>query len=181
MEPVIAQLRNLHPRKPLIILHTLVMVSITKLCVLIFFDNTKSAGVADVGDDALLLGATFNMEGRIEKRSGVKMCVLLGLNPAQTIQKMQDAYGDKSLSPTAIKMWHKRFREDPEASCKDQPHTGLPRTKRIQKADEIIALVEEEGQLTTRQLGSQVGVSHTTVKKILKDKDYVKLAPKFVP
>ena len=46
----------------------------------------------------------------IEQRYCIKLCQKLGNNQTETIQKIQQAFGDEALSQTQIKEWFNHFK-----------------------------------------------------------------------
>ena len=50
------------------------------------------------------------MTESIEQRYCIKFCQKLGNNQTETIQKIQQAFGDEALSQTQIKEWFNCFK-----------------------------------------------------------------------
>jgi hypothetical protein len=50
------------------------------------------------------------MVGKIKQRVCVKFCVELGKSPTETIQMLREAFGEYSLSRTAVFEWDSRFK-----------------------------------------------------------------------
>ena len=63
------------------------------------------------------------MREKIEQRCCIKFCQKLGDNQVETIQKIQQAFGNDALSPTQIKQWFKRFK-DGRASFESDHRSG---------------------------------------------------------
>ncbi len=129
----------------------------------------------------LAANSTGKMEAKIEQRSGVKMCALLGYSQAKTIRHVHQAFGNTAMSPTQVKMWWKRFKDNPDRGVKDSVHPGRAPLVRIQKKALILEAVWKEGRSTTRQIARDVGCSSSTVFSVLKGDKYAKIAPKFIP
>ncbi|XP_068215884.1 protein GVQW3-like [Palaemon carinicauda] len=51
------------------------------------------------------------MSERIEQRYCIKFCYKLGDTQVQTIQKIQQAFGDETMGITLIKEWYNRFKQ----------------------------------------------------------------------
>ena len=78
------------------------------------------------------------MTESIEQRYCIKFCHKLGNNQTETIQKIQQAFGDVALSQTQIKEWFNRFKNgrisvESEASC------GRPSRRRNEEVIEKFA------------------------------------------
>jgi len=51
------------------------------------------------------------MTERLEQRYCIKFCQKLGDTQVETIQKIQQAFGDDAMSITRIKEWYNRFKD----------------------------------------------------------------------
>ena len=50
------------------------------------------------------------MTERIKQRYCIKFCQKLGNNQTETIEKIQQAFGDEALSQTQMKKWFNHFK-----------------------------------------------------------------------
>jgi hypothetical protein len=50
------------------------------------------------------------MDGKIEQRVCIKFCVKLDKSAAETLEIPHEAFGEHSLSRTAVFKWHSRFK-----------------------------------------------------------------------
>jgi hypothetical protein len=50
------------------------------------------------------------MDGKIEQLDYIKLCVNLGKSAIETLQILRDAFGEHSLSRTAVFELHSRFK-----------------------------------------------------------------------
>jgi hypothetical protein len=50
------------------------------------------------------------MNGKIEQRFCVKLCMKLGNSATKTLEMLCEAFGEHSLSQTAVFEWHSRFK-----------------------------------------------------------------------
>jgi hypothetical protein len=50
------------------------------------------------------------MDGRTEQRVCIKFCVKLGKSATETIEMLREAFGEHSLSWTAVSEWHSCFK-----------------------------------------------------------------------
>jgi len=62
---------------------------------------------------------------KFEQRCAIKFYVKLGESATVTIEKLQRAYGEHSLSRAQVFRWHKSFLEGRE-QMEDEPHVGRP-------------------------------------------------------
>jgi hypothetical protein len=62
------------------------------------------------------------LDGKFEQRVCIKFCVKLGKSTTETLEMLHEAFGEHSLSQTAVFEWHSRFKagrmlvEDDECS-----------------------------------------------------------------
>jgi hypothetical protein len=52
------------------------------------------------------------MAGKIEQYVCIKFCVKLGKSATETLEMLREAYGEHSLSQTAVFEWHSHFKAD---------------------------------------------------------------------
>jgi hypothetical protein len=50
------------------------------------------------------------MDGKIEEHVCMKFCVKLSTSATETIEILREAFGEHSLSRTAVFEWHSRFK-----------------------------------------------------------------------
>jgi hypothetical protein len=50
------------------------------------------------------------MDGKIEQPVCIKFCVKLGKSATETLEMLREAFGEYSLSRTAVFEWHSRFK-----------------------------------------------------------------------
>jgi hypothetical protein len=48
-------------------------------------------------------------QNKFEQRYAIKFCVKLGEGAADTYEKIQEAFGNDSVSPAQVFRWHKDF------------------------------------------------------------------------
>jgi len=61
------------------------------------------------------------MDQRKEQRVCIRFCANLGESATETLEMIQQGFGDQSLSRTQVLQWHARFR-----TSVDDEHTGRP-------------------------------------------------------
>lgn len=109
------------------------------------------------------------MEKRVEFRSSIKFCSLLGYTPTQTENHLRKAYGESSVSRSLVFKWHKRFRDGQE-SVADDVRPGRPRTAVSPKViDSVKSIVHEDRRVTIGEIISalNVDISYGSVQSIL--------------
>jgi hypothetical protein len=52
------------------------------------------------------------MDGKIEQQVCTKFCMKLGKSATETLEMLCEAFGEHSLSRTAVFEWHSRFKTD---------------------------------------------------------------------
>jgi hypothetical protein len=50
------------------------------------------------------------MDGKIKQRVSIKFCVKFGKSATETLEMLCEAFGEHSLSRTAVFEWHSRFK-----------------------------------------------------------------------
>jgi hypothetical protein len=76
------------------------------------------------------------MDGKLEQRVCIKFCLKLGKSAAETIEMLREAFGEHSLSRTAVFEWHSRFMFG-RASVEDE-RSRRPRTSKTTENVEAI-------------------------------------------
>jgi len=65
------------------------------------------------------------MDQRKEQRVCIKFCANFGKSATETLNMIQQGFGDQSLSRTQVFQWHTRFKTG-RTSVDDDEHTGRP-------------------------------------------------------
>ena len=122
------------------------------------------------------------MTERVKQRYCIKFCQKLGDTQVETIQKIQQAFGNKALRPTQIKQWFKLFK-DGRASVESDPCSGKPSTSQKKGVmDQVCKKVLEDRRLMVQEIVAEVGVSTGSVHSILtEDLNLQRVSTKFVP
>jgi len=109
------------------------------------------------------------MAEKLEQRSVVKFCFLLGKTAEETVVMLETAYKEAALGKTQVYEWFSRFRNG-KLSLADQPCSGRPSTSRT---DENIArireLILEDRCSTIDDLVDLSGVSWSSCQRILSE------------
>jgi len=91
--------------------------------------------VESVWSEVVLVGCVTKMyRQKFEQRCAIIFCVKLGESATVIYEKLQRAYGKRSLSRAQVFRWHKSFLEGQE-QVEDEPHAGRPSTS---KADDAV-------------------------------------------
>ncbi|XP_068209157.1 protein GVQW3-like [Palaemon carinicauda] len=99
------------------------------------------------------------MSERIEQHYFIKFCYKLGDTQVQTIRKIKQAFGDKTMGITRIKEWYNCFKHG-QTSVESKPRLGRPSTSRIEEFIENVRLiVEDDRRITINENTEEVGIS----------------------
>ncbi|XP_064077698.1 protein GVQW3-like [Macrobrachium nipponense] len=122
------------------------------------------------------------MSERIGQRYCIKFCYKLGDTQVQTIQKIQQAFGDEAMGITQIKEWYNRF-EDGQTSVESKPRSGRPSSSRNEEfVENVRRIVEDDRRITINEITEEVGISTGSVHTILmEDLAMRRVSAKFVP
>ena len=83
------------------------------------------------------VAVTFKMTEQVEQQVCIKFCIKLEHSSAESIWKIQKAFGDDALSTAQIKVWHKCFKDGRESVDSD-PRSGRPATGRTPENVECV-------------------------------------------
>ena len=125
---------------------------------------------------------TSVMKESIKQRYCIKFCQKLGNNQTETIQKIQQAFEDETLSQTQIKQWFDRFKNSC-ISVESEACSGRPFTSRNEEViKKVCQIVMEDCRLTLRKIVEEVGISRGTVHSVLiEDLCMQRVLAKFIP
>ncbi|XP_026327857.1 histone-lysine N-methyltransferase SETMAR-like, partial [Hyposmocoma kahamanoa] len=119
---------------------------------------------------------------QIEFRAVIKFLTKQG-KPLQTIMnEMETVYGDQCPGKTMIYKWHGLFKNGRE-SIEDDPRPGRPvEATTSDNVEKIEKFILEDARLKKKQLSALVGVSDTTILRILHDHlGMTKVSARWVP
>jgi hypothetical protein len=109
------------------------------------------------------------MERTIEQRFSIKFCVKLKKTATETLQMIQEAYGEDALSRNQVFQWHKKFREGRD-DVHDKQRVGPPSTSHmdtnVQKVHDVL---NNDRRLSIRAIADEVGIDKMTVHNIIKN------------
>lgn len=119
---------------------------------------------------------------KLEYRAVIKFLTKEGQTPSQIHSRMVNVYGEESPSLATVKNWAKEFKWGRE-SLEDDPRTGRPtETTSEEIIEHVECLVLDDGRLKKKEIAQMVGVSPTTVLRILHDHlGMTKVSARWVP
>jgi hypothetical protein len=84
------------------------------------------------------------MDGKIEQCVCIKFCTKLSKSTTETLEMLHEAFGEHSLSWTAVFDWHSRFKSG-QVSAEDDKRSGRPSTsKMVENVEKIQELIHED-------------------------------------
>lgn len=119
---------------------------------------------------------------KIEFRAVIKFLTKQGKNVQTILEEMSSVYGDSCPGKTMVYKWHNLFKRGRE-SIEDDSRPG--RSVEVTTPDlieKIEKLILEDARLKKKQLAEMVGVSETTIFKVLHDHlGMTKVSARWVP
>ena len=122
------------------------------------------------------------MDQRKEQRVCIKFCANLGKSATETLEMIQQGFGDQSLSRTQVFQWHARFKTG-RTSVDDDEHTGRPTSCTTpETVARIQELIRQDRRRTIRDIAEEVEVGYGTCQRVLTEElGMHRVAAKFVP
>jgi transposase len=98
------------------------------------------------------------MTEHVEQQYCIKFCQKLGDYKAETIRKIQQAFGNDAMGATQIKEWFNHFKDGHTLADSDQ-RSGRPSTSQNANVIENMrSLIQEDRRLTVREIADEVGI-----------------------
>jgi hypothetical protein len=89
------------------------------------------------------------MDGKIEQRVCYKLCVNLDKSATETLEMLHEAFGEHSLSRTAVFEWYSRFKVG-RVSVEDDERSGPPSTSKTTENVENFEIVHRDKKSSGR-------------------------------
>ena len=103
------------------------------------------------------------MTEKQDQRICIKFCFQLGKKSSETIQMMQNAFGNECMSKRRIKEWYNRFKGG-RTSVDSDSRSGRPSTTRtLDNIERVRLAIEGDRRLTVCELKKDLGIPKTTV------------------
>jgi transposase len=121
------------------------------------------------------------MTERMERRYCIKFCQKLGDSKAETIRKIQQAFGDDAMGATQIREWFNCFKDGRTLADSDQ-RSGRPSTSQNANIiEDVRSMILGDHCLTVREIADEVGISTGSAHSIVtKDLHMCRVVVKFV-
>ena len=103
-----------------------------------------------------------------EQRINLNFLVRLGKTPSDTLEVLQEVYGDETMSRSRVFEWHKRFkegREDVEEDCRSGRRPSTSRT--ADNVERVKQMVRGDCRLTVRMIADELEINRDSVWKII--------------
>jgi hypothetical protein len=92
------------------------------------------------------------MDGKIEQCVCFKFYMKLGKSATKTLETLREAFGEHSLSETAVFEWHSWFKAG-RVSVEDDERSGRPGTRKTtENIEKIRKLIHEDGRRAIHEL-----------------------------
>jgi hypothetical protein len=100
------------------------------------------------------------MDGKIEQCVCIKFCVKLGNSATETLEMLREAFGEHTLSRTAVFEWHSRFNAG-RVPAENDERSGQPSTIKTTEN------VEKMEKSSTKAVAEQSMSSKTPVRSVM--------------
>jgi transposase len=122
------------------------------------------------------------MNERVEQQYCIKFCQKLGDSKAETIRKIQQAFGNDAMGAMQIKEWFNRFKDGRTLEDSDQRSGGPSTSRNASVIENVCSMILEDRHLTVREIADEVGISIGSAHSILtEDLHMCRVVAKFVP
>jgi hypothetical protein len=103
------------------------------------------------------------MDGKVEQRVCIKFCAKLGKSATKILEMLREAFGEHSLSQTAVFEWHSRFKAGHVSvdECSGRPSTS----KMTENIEKIRELINEDRRQTIHELDDTIGTSYAVARR----------------
>lgn len=121
----------------------------------------------------------------MEQHAAIRFCFLLSKNASETLEIINQAYSEDTMSCIQIYKWFSRFKKG-RTSLEDDSKPGTPTTSiHDENVERVRTLLASDRRLTCKMISAELKIStgsvHTIVhEKLNKRKLYAKLVPHFL-
>ena len=123
----------------------------------------------------------WNMDQKTEICSYIKCRVRLNIDSKQIFNELCGIYGPQTISMRTVFRWVKAFKAG-KFSVQDDTHPGRPKTCYQGYITAVKIVVEQDAQLSVKDIASYTGISEGSVQTILKKcLDLRKVCARWVP
>lgn len=127
------------------------------------------------------MSLTVECVTKVEYRSAIRFCVLLGQSNQEILTNLARAYQDKCPSKSTILFWVGEFKRGRQ-TVEDEPREGRPATATNEKNKEKLEkLLLEDRRMTVSDMSEQLQVSRGSVGTMLEELKFKKVVSRFVP
>jgi AraC-like DNA-binding protein len=117
----------------------------------------------------------------VEQRYCIKFCQKLGDSKAETIRKIQQAFGDDAMGATQIKEWFNCIKDGRTLADSDQRSRRPSTIQNAKFIENVCSLIQQDRRLTVREIADEVGISTGSAHSILtEDLHMCRVVAKFV-
>jgi len=103
----------------------------------------------------------------MEQRLAIKFCFKAGKSATETLEMVNAAYGDQTLSHSNVFRWYGRFRDGRE-DIEDYPRSGRPtECRNYNNVEKFSQLLLQNRHLSLRMLADEVNIGKDAVRKIV--------------
>jgi len=126
--------------------------------------------------------AIFTIDQRKEQRVCIKFCVNLGKSATETLEMIQQGFGDHSLSRAQVFQWYARFKTGRTSVDDDEPTERPTSCTTPETVARIQELIRQDRRLTIRDIAEGVEVGYGTCQLVLTEElGMHRVGAKFVP
>jgi hypothetical protein len=107
------------------------------------------------------------MDGKIEQSACIKCCVKLGKSAIETLEMLLEAFGEHSLSLTAVFDRHSHFKAG-RVSVEDDERSGRASTSRTtETVEKMLQLIHEDRRRIIHELTGSIWMRYGVCQEIL--------------
>ena len=113
--------------------------------------------------------AIFPTDKNNEQRICLKCCISNGISCAESLEMLQKAYSESTLSKTRAYEWYSAFKCGQDV-VKDLPRSDQPSVSSTEvNIAKVKEMVTENHHLSSREIAAELSVSHESIRNILND------------